>query len=165
MWSACVGGTGGLGGRGWQTGAFQRAESILTPGLREGRWGGTCRWEVCNFHNTVPPPCRNLPPFPKEDKAPDPPSPLLSCPQNPPSPEYPPFPTSPHPLNKICEKKNNHLFWGSLESKLDMFRSIEDQVSSGRVTVNCGRSTKANGGALGSQDRKDGMLHLQSRKS
>ena len=36
---------------------------------------------------------------------------------------------------------------------------------SGCVTVSCGRSTKANGGALGSQDRKDGMLHLQFPKS
>ena len=31
--------------------------------------------------------------------------------------------------------------------------------------MNCGRSTRANGGGLGSQDRKDGMLHLQSPKS
>ena len=46
-----------------------------------------------------------------------------------------------------------------------MLRSTEDLVFSGRVTVNCGRSTKANGGALGSQDRKDGMLHFQSPKS
>ena len=38
-------------------------------------------------------------------------------------------------------------------------------MSSGRVTVNCGRATRANGGALGSQDRKDGILHLQSPKS
>ena len=38
-------------------------------------------------------------------------------------------------------------------------------MSSGRVTVNCGRSTRANGGGVESQDRKDGMLHLQSPKS
>ena len=46
-----------------------------------------------------------------------------------------------------------------------MFRLSEDLVCSGRVTVNCGRSTRAIGGALGSQDRKDGMLHLQYPKS
>ena len=33
-----------------------------------------------------------------------------------------------------------------------MFRSIEDLVSSSRVTVNCGRSTTANGGALGGRE-------------
>ena len=42
LWSACVGDTRGLGGRWWETGAFQRGRTALcnlASGLQEGWWG------------------------------------------------------------------------------------------------------------------------------
>ena len=101
--------------------------SNLTPGLRRDDGEGTCRWEVCNFQNTAPTPTLpNLPLFPKE-KAPDPPRPVLLS-SNLPPPLNTPLPLPP-PLNKICE--NATIVLGIFfESKLDMFRSTEDQDSS-----------------------------------
>ena len=81
------------------------------------------------------------PPFPKKKGTG---GPLTPCPlvlkSPPPLNTPPPSPNAPL-FNKICENAN-HLFWGFLESRLDMLRPTEDLVSSRCVTVNCGRSTK-----------------------
>ena len=141
-------------GKGWETGAFQRAEqpcSICGRDLGGGMRAGVQVGGV-QFPEHHPPPFHNLPPFPKK-KAPEPPSPLSFCPQISPTPSIPP-PHSPNalpPFFLIKFVKMQPSVLGFLESRLDMFRSTtEDLVSSGRVTVNCGRSTRANGGALGS---------------
>ena len=115
--------------------------SSLTPGYGGGGHAGG----RCAISRTPPPPPLPQPPlFPKR-KPTGTPLALVVL-----SSKYPPFPTPPPPSPKYnLWKKSNHLLWGSLESKLDTFRSIEDQVSSGRVTVNCGRSTRANSGVWG----------------
>ena len=130
--------------------------------LAGGTMGGDMQGGGVQFPEHLPGPPPTLPHLSQKKRHRSPPHPCLLVLEFP-LPQYPPVLPTPPPLIKFV--KCNHLFWGFLESRLDMFRSTEDLVSSGRVTVNCGRSTKANGGALGSQDQIDGMLHLQSPKS
>ena len=155
-------GLGGEGGRQERSSGPNnpvQPDTRLAAGTMGG--GGGRRWEVCNFQNT-PPSLPQPPTFPKR-KGTGAPLALVLLSSNLPPPQYPPPPFPTPPYMKFVKMQPSVL--GILESKLDMFRSIEDQVSAGRVTVNCGRPTRANGGALGSQDRKDRMLLLQSPKS
>ena len=108
-------------------------DTRLAGGMMGGHAGGRCA-----ISRTPPPlpPCRNLPPFPKKNTGT--PLTLVLLSSNPPPLNTPPPPRSQHP--PLILRKCKHLFWGFLGSKLNMFRSTENQMSSGRVTVKCGRS-------------------------